>query len=134
FLDPPLSHLTTFGGNPVACAAAIAAFDLIMEEGLVERAIETGEYLRERLESVRRQFPDSLVAIRGLGLWFAIDLAPPTITQPVVGQMQDRGVIVGSMLNSEGTIRIAPPLTVTHTEIDTLIGVLRHSLEAVRDR
>jgi acetylornithine/succinyldiaminopimelate/putrescine aminotransferase len=131
FLDPPLSHLTTFGGNPVACAAAIAAFDVIDEEGLVERANEMGEYLRQRLESVQQQFPSSLAAIRGIGLWFAIDLAPHEIAQPVVEEMQDRGVIVGSMLNSEGTIRIAPPLTVTHAEIDVLIGVLRHSLEAV---
>lgn len=131
FLDPPLSHLTTFGGNPVACAAAIAAFDVIVEDNLVEQANEMGQYLRDRLESVQRQFPDVLTAIRGLGLWFAFDLEPASMAQPLANEMQERGVIVGSMLNSSGTVRVAPPLVVTPREIDTLIGVLRHSLGAL---
>ena len=129
FLDPPLSHLTTFGGNPVACAAAIAAFDVIESEDLIARANEVGAYLREGLESVRRQFPESLVGIRGMGLWYAIDIADPGLTMDLAGRMEERGVIVGSMLNSSGTIRIAPPLTVRRQEIDTLIGVLRISLQ-----
>lgn len=131
FLDPPLSHLTTFGGNPVSCAAAIAAFDVIKEEGLVERAHEMGEYLTDRLQSVQKHFPQAVAATRGIGLWHAVDFAPPELAQQVVTRMQDRGVVVGSMLNSAGTIRIAPPLIVTHAEIDTLIGVLRHSLDDI---
>lgn len=131
FLDPPLSHLTTFGGNPVACAAAIAAFDVVAEEGLVARAKEMGEYLAERLGSVMGQFPEAVAATRGIGLWHAVDFNPPELAQQVVEEMQERGVIVGSMLNSSGTIRIAPPLTVTPTEIDTLIGALRHSLDSL---
>lgn len=132
FLNPPLSHLTTFGGNPVSCAAAIAAFDVVSSEGLVDRANEMGEYLRNRLESVRNQFPETLTEVRGLGLWFAIDIDPSELAQPLVAEMQRRGVIVGSMLNASGTIRIAPPLIVTHSEIDTLIGVLRHSIDEVK--
>ncbi len=129
FLDPPLSHLTTFGGNPVSCAAAIAAFDVIAESGLVEEAQVMGEYLADRLQSIMAHFPHAVAATRGIGLWHAVDFAPPELAQQVVENMEGRGVIVGSMLNSAGTIRIAPPLTVTHAEIDTLIGVLRHSLD-----
>jgi acetylornithine/succinyldiaminopimelate/putrescine aminotransferase len=128
FLDPPLSHLTTFGGNPVACAAAVASFDVIESEDLIMRARDTGGYLRRRLESVRDQFPKQLKDIRGLGLWFAIDVEPEEQTQALVELMEQRGVIVGSLLNAGGTVRIAPPLVVEHEEIDMLIGALRGAL------
>ena len=128
FLDPPLSHLTTFGGNPVACAAAVAAFDIIESEGLIDRGKQMGEYLRERLLSVQAQFPHRVEAIRGIGLWYAIDIAPEEQAQPLVDLLTERGVIVGSMLNSSGTIRIAPPLIVEQGEIDVLIGALRGAL------
>ncbi|MFP3914419.1 MAG: aspartate aminotransferase family protein, partial [Actinomycetota bacterium] len=63
-----------------------------------------------------------------LGLWYAIDVAPEESTQPLVNMLAERGVIVGSVLNSGGTIRIAPPLVVEEAEIDVLIGALRSSL------
>lgn len=129
FLEPALSHLTTMGGNPVACAAGIAAFDVIERDGLVERSAVRGEYLRERLGSVRDQFPDLLVDIRGRGLWCAFDLSVPA--QPVVEAMQERGVLVGSVLNSSGTVRVTPPLVVTPAEIDVFVGVLRAVLGAM---
>lgn len=125
FLDPPLSHLTTFGGNPVACAAAIAAFDVIEREGLVEQSAKLGDYLMDRLASVREQFPDRIGGIRGKGLWVGFDVTPAETGQPVVKALEARGVLVGSMLNSAGTIRVAPPLVITATEIDAFIGSLR---------
>jgi acetylornithine/succinyldiaminopimelate/putrescine aminotransferase len=132
FLDPPLSHLTTFGGNPVSCAAAVAAFDVIEREGLVARAESLGASLRARLEAIRDVDPH-VVAVRGLGLWLAIDLEPAELAMPLVNEMQGRGVIVGSMLNAEGTIRIAPPLIVSEAELDTLVDVLDASLNALRE-
>ena len=132
FLDPPLSHLTTFGGNPVSCAAAIAAFDIIMEDDLINKSKELGSYLNERLHSAKSEFPDMISEIRGIGLWYAFDINPKKITMPLVNEMQSRGVIVGSMLNSEGTIRIAPPLTIRPAEIDAFIGVLKASLRIIK--
>lgn len=128
FLDPPLSHLTTFGGNPVSCAAAVAAFDVIQENGLVKRATEMGEYLRDGLRSVQRSHPGTLVGIRGIGLWCAFDVDPAHLAQPLVDDMARRGVVVGSMLNSAGTVRVAPPLVIEHTEIDRFIDVLGTSM------
>ena len=130
FLDPPLSHLTTFGGNPVSCAAAIAAFDIVERDGLVERAASLGEWFRGKLEEVREQ-DSCVVAVRGKGLWFAIDVEPADMAMPLVNEMQSRGVIVGSLLNAEGTIRIAPPLIVTEQELETFLGVLKASLRAL---
>jgi acetylornithine/succinyldiaminopimelate/putrescine aminotransferase len=132
FLDPPLSHLTTFGGNPVSCAAAIAAFDIIREDDLINKSKELGSYLNERLHSAKLEFPEMITEIRGIGLWYAIDVSPKKITMPLVNEMQSRGVIVGSMLNSEGTIRIAPPLTIRPAEIDAFIGVLKISLRTMK--
>lgn len=127
FVDPPLSHLTTFGGNPVSCAAAVAAFDVIERDGLVEAAAKLGEQLRQRLEVTREQFPDLVLDVRGKGLWLAIDV-PPEKVMTIVGALEARGVIVGSMLNAEGTIRIAPPLVVAEAELDVFIGSLRATL------
>ena len=133
FLNPPLSHLTTFGGNPVSCAAAIAAFDVIEKDGLVERAGEMGEYLRDGLRSVQRDYPGMLVGIRGIGLWYAFDVDPPHLAQPLVEEMARRGVVVGSMLNSAGTVRVAPPLVIEYGDIDRFIDVLGSSMSALPD-
>jgi len=134
FLDPPLSHLTTFGGNPVSCAAAIAAFDIIKKENLLEKAKELGKYLNERLYSAQKEFPDFISEIRGIGLWYAFDVTPVNLTLPLVKEMENRGVIVGSMLNSDGTIRIAPPLVIRPAEIDAFIGVLKASLRELKKK
>ena len=131
FLDPPLSHLTTFGGNPVSCAAAVAAFDVIEKESLVERAAEMGDYLLDALRSVQRYHPQRLVGIRGIGLWCAFDIDPAELAQPLVEDMARRGVVVGSMLNSAGTVRVAPPLVIGYQEIDRFIDVLRSSIASL---
>ncbi len=130
FLDPPLSHVTTFGGNPVACAAACAAFDIIERDGLLERAKEMGAYLQAGFERLQADH-DVFVGSRGLGLWWAFDVSPADLAMPVVKAMERRGVIVGSMLNADGTIRVAPSLTVTAEELDEMLGVLDAALTEV---
>ncbi len=131
FLDPPLSHLTTFGGNPVSCAAAVAAFDVIKNEGLVERAKKLGQYLRAGLRSVQDKHGATVVQVRGLGLWCAFDVRPTELAQPLVVEMARRGVVVGSMLNSAGTVRVAPPFIIERSQIDRFIEVLGDSLTAL---
>ncbi|MBX6388801.1 MAG: aminotransferase class III-fold pyridoxal phosphate-dependent enzyme [Frankia sp.] len=123
FVDPPLSHLTTMGGNPVACAAGIAAFDVIVEEGLLEHATAMGEYLRAELGKVQADLPGLLVDVRGRGLWCAIELSVDA--NPVAKLLEARGVLVGSVLNNAGTIRVMPPLVITREEIDEFVAVVR---------
>jgi acetylornithine/succinyldiaminopimelate/putrescine aminotransferase len=132
FLDPPLSHVTTFGGNPVSCAAACAAFDVIERDGLIERARTMGEYVRAGFAGQMERHP-TLVAARGLGLWWAFDVDPDDRAMPVVRAMERRGVIVGSMLNADGTIRVAPPLVVTTEEIDEMFATLDAALAEVEE-
>lgn len=129
FSDPPLSHLTTMGGNPVACAAGIAAFDVIVDEDLLRHATETGAYLRDSLEAMRAQLPGLLVDVRGKGLWCALEVSVDA--NPVVDRMTELGVLTGSVLNQSGTIRIMPPLVITRDEIDVFLAALRTALGEV---
>jgi len=128
FIDPPLSHLTTMGGNPVACAAGIAAFDVIAD-GLLDHVEVAGKHLRAELRSLAEEFPDLLVDVRGRGLWCAIELSVDA--NPIVGRMQELGVLVGSVLNQAGTVRIMPPLIITFEELDRFVGVLAQVLAEV---
>ncbi len=128
FVDPPLSHLTTMGGNPVACAAGIAAFDVIAD-GLLDHVEVAGKHLRAELWSLAEAHPDLLVDVRGRGLWCAIELRVDA--NPVVARMQELGVLVGSVLNQSGTVRIMPPLVITLEEIDRFVAVLQQVLHEV---
>ena len=107
--------------------------DFIKEQStavcLLEAAESKGAALKRRLEATREQFPDLITDVRGRGQWLAIDL-PPELTMPIVNEMENRGVLVGAMLNSEGTVRIAPPLIVAEAEVDVFVGVLRATLRA----
>lgn len=127
FIDPPLSHLTTMGGNPMACAAGIAAFD-VLADGVLEHTRTAGEYLRARLWDLAADF-EVLVDVRGKGLWCAIELTVDA--NPVVARMQELGVLVGSVLNQSGTVRIMPPLVITTEEIDQFLTVLGQALSEV---
>ncbi|UVE94176.1 aspartate aminotransferase family protein [Dietzia sp. B32] len=121
FVSPPLSHLTTMGGNPVACAAGIAAFD-VLADGVLEHTRVAGDHLRDGLGALRERFPELLVDVRGKGLWCAIELSRDA--QPIVNRLQDLGVLVGSVLNQAGTVRIMPPLVITLEQIDAFLESL----------
>jgi acetylornithine/succinyldiaminopimelate/putrescine aminotransferase len=130
FLDPPLSHLTTFGGNPVSCAAGLAAMRYIKRNGLVERAARLGTHLGARLDEMVGA-GIGVKAYRCRGLWSAIDLDDPSITNTVVDEAQRRGVLIGSMLHNDATIRIVPPLVVDEAELDRGLDVIADSVRAI---
>lgn len=130
FVDPPLSHLTTMGGNPVACAAGIAAYDVIAD-GLLDQVSQTGEYLREGIGQIASQFPELLVDVRGKGLWCAFELSIDA--NPVVARMQELGVLVGSVLNQSGTVRVMPPLIISTDQVDQFLDVLQRTLQEFAD-
>lgn len=131
FLDPPLTHLTTFGGNPVCAAAALASIGFIRDHGLVERARELGDQLASWLAALRGA-DLGVVDHRCLGLWAAIDLDDAARTQPVVRAAQERGILIGSMLHSDVTIRLAPPLVIDAKDLERGISILADCLRAVR--
>ena len=120
---PVKSHTSTFGGNPTACAAALASVDVIEKEGLVEKSKTLGEYFLKEL----RDFKSSKIReVRGLGLMLGIELKEKA--GPYVQKLTEKGVIV--LLAGATVIRLLPPLVITKEEIDTVVEALKETLGA----
>jgi acetylornithine/N-succinyldiaminopimelate aminotransferase len=130
----PGSHGTTFGGNPLACAAARAVIETIREERLVERAAEMGAYLMSRLRDLAKRSDGAagtpaITEVRGLGLMVAVEVAVPS--EQVVAACLARGLLVNNVRPT--AIRMVPPLIVTRSDIDEAVRILSEALaEAAR--
>ena len=109
--DPMLGHITTFGGNPVSCAAALATLQVIQDEKLLEGVEEKGKLFEQYLNHPR------IKAIRRAGLMMAIDFETPEEVQRIVAGALDRGIVTFWFLSHPNSFRIAPPLTITRDEI-----------------
>jgi ornithine--oxo-acid transaminase len=107
----PGSHGSTFGGNPLACACAIAALDVIEEENLVQRSLEMGEYFIDKLRQIKNP---SIREIRGKGLLIGIELDKNV--RPYCEKLMELGLLCKD--THETVIRFAPPLIITREEID----------------
>lgn len=110
-------HGTTFGGNPLACAAALAAIDFMVDNKLWQQAAEKGDYLKDKLQS---QGLSTVREIRGLGLMVGLELKQKA--QPVMRDLLERGLLVfpaGSTV-----IRVFPPLTISYQELDVVVEKL----------
>lgn len=119
----PGDHGSTFGGNPLACAIARASLRVIVEERLVERSAELGEYFLSELK--RRRLPD-VREIRGRGLWIGVEMNG--LARPYCEALMREGMLCKE--THERVIRLAPPLVITREEIDWAVG----RLEAVIGR
>lgn len=122
--DPPLSHVTTFGGHPVSCAAARATLRLLLNEHLPERAKWIETVVRERL-----QHP-AIVEIRGRGAMLGMLLDDADRTARVVERCLKDGVLLGWTLHSNSLVRIAPPLNISEVVLNDALGVIVSALEA----
>lgn len=117
----PATHGSTFGGNPLVCAAAVAAFEVLIEDGFIlDQCRRMGKYLKKRLEEVKKEFPSIIADIRGMGLLIGMELVRNCA--PVVKACMENGVLVNCTAGN--VLRFMPPLIVTEKEIDHLIDVL----------
>ncbi|MCQ4573987.1 MAG: aspartate aminotransferase family protein [Candidatus Brocadiales bacterium] len=121
----PGSHASTFGGNPLACAAGIAVFETIQMEGLLENASEMGSYSMERLNSLAEKFPGIIKEVRGIGLMIGIELHNEGAT--IVKKCMESGLLLNC--THENVIRFMPPLNVKKKHVDTGIDILEGVLE-----
>jgi acetylornithine/N-succinyldiaminopimelate aminotransferase len=119
-------HGTTYGGNPLACAASLAAVRTILDEDLMTQATEKGAYLVKKVKE-RTAGTDYIKEIRGKGLMIGIELNSPG--KPVVMEMLDQKVI--SNVTKDTTIRLVPPLVITYDQIDRFVDVFVDTLEKV---
>jgi ornithine--oxo-acid transaminase len=120
----PGSHGSTFGGNPLACATAIAALDVIEEEGLVARSLELGQYLMAGLKKIKH---DHIKEIRGRGLFIGIELIVPA--RNYCERLKELGLLCKE--THEKVIRLAPPLIITKEELDWALEKMNRVFEEV---
>lgn len=113
----PGSHGSTFGGNPLACAVSIAAIDVVIEEGLVDKSLELGEYFLNRLKEITHP---CIKEVRGKGLFIGVELTEAARTY--CEKLKDLGILCKE--THETVIRFAPPLIITKAEIDMTIGII----------
>jgi putrescine aminotransferase len=133
-LEPnPFIHSSTFGGNPLACAAGIAAVNVTLEEYLPGQEELTGTYLKSDLEKLRQQYPEKLLEVRGKGLLIGLDFASQELGYQVAAGLFRRGVLVaGTLLNSK-TIRIEPALNISRDVANKVLAALGETLHEIAD-
>lgn len=119
----PGTHGSTFGGNPLACAAALATLKVITGENLSSRANEVGTILRKGLEELSFRLP-VIKEVRGMGLLLGMELSIPV--GPVIDDLLGRGYLVTGVAGN--TLRFSPPLTITEKEIGGLLIALEGSI------
>ncbi len=121
-------HGTTFGGNPVACAAALAVLDTIERDGLLARVTTLGQRLRNGIEAIK----DPLVShVRGHGLWLGV-----VLREPVAAAIETAAREAGFLLNAAApdVLRLAPPLVLTQVQVEAFLQAFPAVLAAARVR
>ncbi|MBV8263742.1 MAG: putrescine aminotransferase [Candidatus Eremiobacteraeota bacterium] len=127
----PFLHTTTFGGNPLACAAALATINVLIEERLPERAAVLGDRMLAGLREAAEGYSNIIVDIRGKGMLMALEFPNDQLGFEISKAMLERGVLVSGTLVNARVIRVEPPLTLSEEQADRVCEALRQSLAAV---
>ena len=134
---PPGAHGSTYGGNPVCCAAAIATIDVIDEEGLVARAANLGEQALARLRGSVGEHP-AVADVRGLGLMIGIELravgdhgTAASVQERVRSACLERGVLVISCGSEDEVIRLIPALNMAEADLDSGLGTIIEAIQSL---
>jgi putrescine aminotransferase len=124
-LEPnPFIHSSTFGGNPLACAAGIAAVNVTLEEDLPGQAATTGAYMLGELEGLQKRFPEHLIEVRGRGLLIGLEFVDTEFGYAVSAGLFKRGILVAGTLLNAKTIRIEPALNTPRPLVDEVLEKL----------
>jgi len=116
-------YFNTFGGNSVACAAALAVLDVLEREQLTGNALAMGQRMKQGLKHLAARHP-SIVSVRGAGLFVGVQLRSGAEASRVVNGMRRTGVLVGSAGAQNDTLKIRPPLVIAASEVDVLVATL----------
>ena len=123
--DPMLGHITTFGGHPVVCAAALANLEVFERERIVEDVNAKGDYIARKLKH------RLIKEIRHIGMFFAIEMDSFDVVHRVVKKTLEKGLISYWFLSTDYAFRIAPPLTITYPEMDMACDIILESMDEV---
>jgi putrescine aminotransferase len=130
----PLMHTSTFGGNELACAAALAAMEVLHSDNLVDNARMRGEELLRGARGLAERFPEVVGEVRGLGLLVGVELRSEGYAGAIIPEVLKRGVTVAWTLNMQRVIRLEPPLLVSEQEVQTALDALSAGVESAREK
>ena len=130
---PEGSHGTTFGGNPVACAAGAATLAVLQREGLPQRAGELGAWALDELRGVVARHPDVAVAARGLGLLLGLECRRPEVVRALERRLLAAGILALHCGPAGEVLRLLPPLTVARDDLARALAAVERALAAGPD-
>jgi len=124
--DPPLAHVTTFGGHPVSCAAGLAALEILLRDDLADRARRLGETIVARLRALVGR--GGVRAVRGLGLLIGVEFDDPAACAAFARRTWDERLILNWTLHRDTVVRLAPPLVLTDAEAEQALATIERCL------
>lgn len=128
--NPPLAHVTTFGGHPLSCAAGLAALEVLLQENLIARSAKLGDFFLNELHALAKKTP-IIREVRGLGCFFAIEFQTPEATQQFVQRCREHGLIIGWTLHHSTIVRAAPPLCMTDEQAAQAWQIIQRATEEI---
>lgn len=131
--NPFLLGSSTFGGNPLCCAAAIAAIHVTLTEDIPGQATRKGERLREGAQALSERYPGVLTAVRGKGLLIGLEFASGEMGYRVAKELFRHHILVSGTLNNARVVRLEPPAIISDEQIEEVLHALGGSLEAVAE-
>lgn len=132
---PAGAHGGTFGGNPVACAAANAVLDELTDGGMLDNAAKMGDYFKEKLFALQKKYPSVIGDVRGLGLMLAMEMVHPDktpdadITTAIRTKALEKGLLLLGCGTNHNIVRFIAPTIVTEKEIDIAINIIDECLK-----
>ncbi len=131
YIENPFLHTTTFGGNPVCCAAAIATINVLLEEDLPAQAAKKGEYLLKNINDLAKKYSKALKLCRGRGLMLGMEFADNDLGYEVAKNLFARQILISGTYINARVLRIEPPLVIPQAQLDRFLEALEDSLRQV---
>lgn len=122
----PGDHGTTFGGNPLACAAANVVLDTVPKPKFLEKVTEVGAYFKGELQKLKAKYPELIVDVRGEGLILGAELKSAEHGRDIVNKCLEKGAIINCTVGK--VLRFIPPLIITKQDVDTVVAILDEAI------
>ncbi|USG64591.1 putrescine aminotransferase [Brevibacillus ruminantium] len=126
--NPFLLGSSTFGGNPLCCAGAIAGIHTILEDNIPQMAKEKGDYIMVRLGEIQEQYPEVMVQVRGRGLLIGMEFSNNSLGYTLAKMLFGKKILVGGTLNNATVIRIEPPAVISYEQIDYVLACIEEGI------
>lgn len=133
YIENPFLHTTTFGGNPLACSAAIATINVLLEEDLPKEAYEKGNYILPKLLELSAKYPHILTGARGVGLMLGMEFKNNEIGYMTAKHLFAKRILISGTYINARVLRVEPPLVISYEQIDKFLAALEESIIAVQN-